>query len=221
MEQKQFSNMVYDQVAGVAQAFASSSRLAIIQVLAQGPRDVESLANQVGYSIANTSRHLQVLKSNRIVQSTKVGVRVVYRLSNRDIHQFWRLLESISDQQLPGLHQHINTHFQSCGASGSLTPDDLRAKMQAHQVLVLDVRPDQEYEVSHIASSISIPSVQLEKVVSQIPDERDLVICGRGPACHLIAEAMVILSENGFTLYRYLGDTQDWAEAGFPVEQGR
>src|SRR5579859_5575142 len=167
---------LFDQFAGVAGALASGRRAEIIDVLANGERTVEQLSRQVDLSVANTSQHLQVLKEAGLVASKRDGNRVRYRLASPTVYQFWVDLRALTAERAPGLERLVETYV---GARDDLEPIDrheLRKRMRSGEPLVvIDVRPAEEYKAGHIPGARSVPLDELEKRLRELPRRREIV----------------------------------------------
>jgi rhodanese-related sulfurtransferase/DNA-binding HxlR family transcriptional regulator len=210
---------LFDQFARVAQALASGRRVEIIDVLANGERSVEELARQVGMSVANTSRHLQVLKDAGLVAATRDGTRVRYRLASPVVFQFWVALRSLAAERLPGVQSLVEAYLGSREGLEAISSDELLARLKAGEPLVIvDVRPIEEYRSGHLPGAVSIPLDELQQRLRELPQERQIVAYCRGPYCAFAPEAVRTLRAHGYAA-RHLGDgLPEWAAAGNDVE---
>jgi len=210
---------LFDQFARVAQALASGRRVEIIDVLANGERSVEELSRQVAMSVANTSRHLQVLKEAGLVAATRDGTRVRYRLASPVVYRFWVALRSLAAESLPGVKGLVEAYLGSREGLEAISADELLARLRAGTPLVVvDVRPAEEYQAAHIAGAVSIPLEELERRLRELPSEREVVAYCRGPYCAFAPEAVRTLRDHGYAA-RYLTDgLPEWADAGRGVE---
>jgi len=210
---------LFDQFAGVAGALASGRRAEIIDVLANGERTVEQLSRQVELSVANTSQHLQVLKEAGLVASTRDGNRVRYRLASPTVYEFWVALRALTAERAPGVERLIEAYV---GARDDLEPisrDELRKRMRSGEPLVvIDVRPAEEYNAGHIPGARSVPLEELEKRLRELPRRREIVAYCRGPYCAFAPEAVRTLRSHGFKARRLSDGLPEWAAAGFRVE---
>jgi len=210
---------LFDQFARVAQALASGRRVEIVDVLANGERSVEELSRQVAMSVANTSRHLQVLKEAGLVAATRDGTRVRYRLASPVVYRFWVALRSLAAESLPGVKGLVEAYLGSREGLEAISGDELLARLRAGTPLVIvDVRPAEEYQAAHIAGAVSIPLEELERRLRELPSEREVVAYCRGPYCAFAPEAVRTLRDHGYAA-RYLTDgLPEWADARRGIE---
>ncbi|MFQ5675166.1 MAG: ArsR/SmtB family transcription factor [bacterium] len=219
MTGREFKDTVFEQFAKIAHAFSSPKRLEIIDILAQGERDVDSLSKQVQMTVANTSRHLQTLKSIRLVASRKAGVQVFYRLADGEVRKCFQRLQSLAEKRSMEIREIVRLFFEERDGMEPISKDDLWKRVQNNDVIVLDVRPSEEYKKGHIPGALSIPLSQLKKRLDEIPKGREVVAYCRGPYCVLSAEAMEILRNAGYKAVRLKEGLPEWKEAGLPVEE--
>ena len=210
---------LFDQFARVAQAVASGRRVEIVDVLANGERTVEELSRQVDMTVANTSRHLQILKDAGLVAATRDGTRVRYRLASSIVYRFWVALRSLAAERLPGVQGLVEAYLGSREGLEAISGDELLARLRAGDPLVVvDVRPAEEYRAAHVAGAVSIPLGELERRLRELPRDREVVAYCRGPYCAFAPEAVRTLREHGYVA-RYLTDgLPEWADAGRSVE---
>src|SRR5437899_11354186 len=164
---------LFDQFARVAQALASGRRIEIVDVLTNGQRTVEELARQVGFSTANTSQHLQVLKEAGLVAAERDGTRVRYRLASPAVYQFWVGLRSLAAERLPGVKGLVESYLGSQDDLQPMSRDELLARLEAGEALVVvGVRPIDEDRAAHLPGAVSIPRDQLQQRLRALPRER-------------------------------------------------
>jgi rhodanese-related sulfurtransferase len=221
MTGREFKDFVYQHFAGMAHAFSSPKRLEIIDVLAQGERDVESLAGQVSMTVANTSRHLQVLKGRRLVEARREGVKIFYRLADDLVVDCWQRLQRLSANRLAEIREIERLFHEERDDLEPVTVEELWRRIQESGVTVIDVRPAEEYQHAHLPGAISIPLPDLLDRIREIPEGRGIVAYCRGPYCVLSAEAVSILRDYGFRAARMKEGVPEWKRAGLPVESGR
>ena len=218
MQGREFKDLIFEQFAKVAQAFSAPKRLEIIDILAQGERDVDSLSRQVSMTIANTSRHLQILKQARLAESRREGVRIIYRLADDDVVQCWMNLQLLAEKRSSEIREVTRMFFEERDTMEPITKNELLNLIQNNEVIVLDVRPAVEYKTEHISGALSIPLSELNKRINEIPKSRNVIAYCRGKYCVLSAEAMSILKSAGIKAIRLKDGFPEWKQAGLPVE---
>jgi rhodanese-related sulfurtransferase/DNA-binding transcriptional ArsR family regulator len=215
---RRFKNAIYEQFARVGKALASPHRIELLELLAQGPRTVEALSRMADMSLANTSAHLQVLRNAGLLESTKEGLFVTYRLADAKVGE---LLLSLRDVAETRLAEVSKTTREFLAENALLEPVDeaaLRRKVKNGEVTLLDVRPPEEYEAAHIPGALSVPLPELAKRISELPRRREVVAYCRGPYCVLSVEAVKLLRRKGFKAVRLEEGVLDWAALGLPLE---
>ncbi|OHE64194.1 MAG: ArsR family transcriptional regulator [Treponema sp. RIFOXYC1_FULL_61_9] len=218
MKGREFKDAVYEQLSHVAAAYGSPKRIEIIDVLAQGERNVETLSAETGLSVANTSRHLQVLKGAGLAVSRKAGLQVFYRLAGPEVVEGHRVLRIIAEARIAELGRAAKAYFDGADGMQPIGREELMERARTGDVVVLDVRPAEEYESGHIAGALSIPLEELEKRLSGIPLDCEIVAYCRGPYCVLAAEAVRLLRQRGRKAVRFAEGYPEWRDAGLPVE---
>jgi len=220
MDGREFKDLIFEQFARIANAFASPKRLEIIDILAQGERDVESLCRHTSMTLANTSRHLQILKTARLVDIRREGVRIFYRLGDIEVLRCWMHLQSLAEKRTAEIREIARMFFEERGAMEPISKEELRERMRNNDVVVIDVRPFEEYRSDHIPGAISIPLSELKNRIEELPQDREIVAYCRGPYCVLSAEALEILKNAGLKALRLKEGLPEWKESGYPVEAG-
>lgn len=218
MKAREFKDLVFQEIAVIAQAFSSPKRLEIIDVLAQGERSVETLACQVSMTVANTSQHLQILKNARVVTSRKDGVNVIYFLTAKDVLHCWKTLQALAAKRRSEIKEIVRLFFEESKSLEPIPRDELWRRLRKNEVVLLDVRPPEEYEHEHLPGAISIPLSELKKRMKELPNEREIIAYCRGPYCVLAAEAVAKLKKAGFRASRFDEGLYEWKQAGLPIE---
>jgi len=218
---RQFKDAVYEQFARIGKAVSAPKRLELLDLLCQGPRTVEALADQAGLSIANASQHLQVLRSARLVDTEKKGLFVEYRLADDEVSRFFRSLRVLSESRLAEVERVRDEYMQSRGAMEPVGGEELLRRVREREVVVLDVRPAEEYRAGHIPGAISVPVSELKKRLADLPKGREIVAYCRGPYCVMAIEAVELLRKKGFRAQRMEQGVVDWRARGFRVETSR
>jgi rhodanese-related sulfurtransferase/DNA-binding MarR family transcriptional regulator len=217
---RMFKDRVYEQLARIGKAVASPQRLELLDLLSQGPRTVENLAQEAHLTVANTSRHLQILRAARLVEAEKEGVFVRYRVADEAVADFFRSLRVLAASRLAELDQITRQFFKDRGALEPVDRKALLARARKGLVTVLDVRPTEEYRSGHIAGAISIPLHELKDRLAELPRDQDIVAYCRGPYCVLAAQAIELLQEHGFRAVRLEDGVPDWRARGLPIAVG-
>ena len=219
MDHQVFKDKLFEQFAKIAYAFSSPKRLEIIDILAQGERDVDSLSGHVNMTIANTSRHLQALRNARLVESRRAGVQIFYRLAGAEVLHCYNHLQSLAAKRSGEIREIVRLFFEARDGMEPISKEELSKRIQDNDVIVLDVRPVEEYKNGHIAGALSVPLSQLKDKLKEIPQDREIIAYCRGQYCVLSVEAMKILRDAGYRAVRLKEGLPEWKEAGLPVEQ--
>ena len=219
-QKRNFKDASYGQLARIGKALASPKRLELLDLLCQAERTVEALAAETRMSIANTSQHLQVLQAARLVETTKNGRFVVYRLADALVCNFFRSFRLLAEDRLAELEQLRRRFFDDSQALDPVDRDTLLQRVQQGKVIVIDVRPTTEYLAAHIPTALPIPLQQLEQRLSELPRDKEIVAYCRGPYCVLAKEAVELLRAHGLRAKRLGDSVQDWHAHGLPIATG-
>ncbi len=211
---------LFEQFARIGKAVSSAARLELLDLLAQAEKPVEMLARQSGLSVTNTSNHLKELRTSGLVATRKDGPYVFYRLADPAVHEFLRCLQDVARGQLAEVRQIVRDYFEEPGALEPVSASELLERMRGEDVVVLDVRPEDEYVSGHIPGAISIPAGELERRLSELRPEKEVVAYCRGPYCVLALRAVEILRSRGFRARRLEEGMPDWRARGFEVVAG-
>ncbi len=220
MHGREFKDALFEQFARIAAAFASPKRIEIVDVLAQGERNVETLARETALSLANASRHLQVLKAANLVASRKDGLQVFYRLADPIVLGGYRALRSLAEARIAEVDRLVRDYFTGTDGLEPLPRQELLRRVRRRDVVVLDVRPREEYEAGHIAGAVSLPLAELRRRLADLPAGKKVVAYCRGPYCVLAAEAVNLLRQRGFDAVRLVDGYPEWRDARLPVHTG-
>jgi rhodanese-related sulfurtransferase len=215
---RQFKNGVYEQLSRIAKALAAPKRLELLDLLCQGPRTVELLAGQAAISIANASRHLQVLRAARLVDAEKRGLYVEYRLADDDVCRFYVSLRSLATSRLAEIDLVTRAFMERRGALEEVHGEELIRRVRSGEVTILDVRPVEEYEAGHIPGALSMPIADLKARWADLPKDRDVVAYCRGPYCVMAVDAVNLLRKKGFKAHRLEQGVADWRARGWRIE---
>lgn len=218
---RRFKDAIYEQFARLGKAIAAPKRLELLDLLCQGPRTVEALAEQAAISVANASQHLQVLRVARLLEAEKKGLYVEYRLANDDVWRFYFALRGLAEARLAEVEQVTREYFEARGAMEAVEGRELLRRVKNGEVTVLDVRPPEEYRAGHIPGALSIPGGELKSRLKELPKDREVVAYCRGPYCVMAAEAVELLRKKGFKAHRMEQGVVDWRARGWRVEAER
>jgi rhodanese-related sulfurtransferase/DNA-binding transcriptional ArsR family regulator len=214
---RDFKNRLYGEFARIGKAMASPHRLEMLEVLAQGERTVESLATETGLSVANASRHLQQLRQAQLVLSRRQGLFVHYRLAGSDVARLMLSLRQAGERQLAEVDRVVHDFLGDRDGFEPVTQDELAQRMSSGEIVVLDVRPEQEFAAGHIAGARSMPVADIEAHLSDLPNDQEYVAYCRGPYCVFADEAVALLHANGRKAQRLSDGYPEWWLAGRPI----
>jgi len=217
---RRFKTTIYEQFARIGKAISHPSRLELLDLLCQGPRTVEVLASEANLGLANTSQHLKALREARLVEAEKAGLFVTYRLADEQVCQFFRSLRSLAETRLTEVREITRQFLEARQGLQPVDREQLLAKVRDGAVTVLDVRPPEEYRAGHLPGALSIPLKELERRLSDLPHEREIVAYCRGPYCVLAVEAVEMLRARGFKAFRLEDGVRDIQARGFPIAIG-
>jgi len=220
MGDRAFKAELYGQFARVGKALGSSHRLEMLDLLSQGPRTVDSLGKELELSIANTSSHLNVLKEARLVESRKDGLFVHYRLADDSVVALLAQLRVVAERRIAEIDRLVAAYLGDRDGLEPISFEELRARVRAKEVILLDVRPVNEFEAGHIDGARSIPHDELAKRLREIPQGKAVVAYCRGPYCVFADDAVKLLRSRRKKAQRLVGGFPEWKAAGLPTKQG-
>lgn len=207
-----FKEDLYKQLARIGKALSSDKRLEMLNVLSQGPKTVEKLAGCTDMNMANVSRHLQILLDAKLVKFTKKGTYAIYSLADPEIIDFLASLWKISEKQLPDIGKMKEDFLNNLDDIRTLTMDEVMEKLRSEDILLVDLRPQEEYDMGHIAGAISMPMENLDVLMSELPKHTEIVAYCRGPLCVYSALAAQKLQSEGFRAFRMEEGFNEWQE---------
>jgi rhodanese-related sulfurtransferase len=211
---------LYEQLSRIGKAVASPARLRLLDLLCQGPRTVESLAREAGLSLANASQHLRVLHSARLLETEKAGLFVTYRLADQSVCSFFHNMRSLGENRLSEVESILRQFREAPNSLEPVEKKTLVSRVRKGEVILLDVRPEEEYRAAHISGAVSVPLKELNKRLSKLPRGKEIVAYCRGPYCVLAVEAVRLLMAKGFRAMRLEDGVPEWRAQGLPVAVG-
>ena len=219
-EKRAFKNQLYEQFARIGKALANPHRLELLDVLAQCERTVESLAEETGLSVANASQHLHILRAAHLVEARREGVSMYYRLADAGVFALWQAMRTVGEAQLAEIDRVVDTFLYDRQRLQPITARELLHRLNDEQVIILDVRPAEEYSAGHLPHARSMPLNELEARLSELPADKEIVAYCRGPYCVFADEAVTLLRQYGYSASRLQEGLPDWRLLGFSVETG-
>jgi rhodanese-related sulfurtransferase/DNA-binding transcriptional ArsR family regulator len=218
MTGREFKDRLYEQLGRIAKGLDSPRRLEMLEVLAQGEHSVEDLAGQTGLSLANASRHLQILRGARLVEGRKDGLRVFYRLADPEVYDAVRAVRALAERRLAEIDALVRTYLKGRDELEAVPREELLRRVRDGSVVVIDVRPPEEYRAGHIEGALSMPIEQLERRLRELPARKEVVAYCRGPYCLMAYSAVEKLRAKGRRARRLAEGFPEWRAAGLPVE---
>ena len=217
---RQFKDAIYEQFSRIGKAVSSPKRLELLDLICQGEKTVETLSRDTGLSVANTSQHLQTLKTARLIKSEKEGLYVKYRLADDMVCEFFRSMRLLAEKRLAEVDMIKRRFLAGKEGMEPVNRHDLIKRVMEGDVTVLDVRPVEEYRSGHIPGALSVPLDRLKEILAKLPADQEIVAYCRGPYCVLAVKAVEVLREKGFNAIRLEESVQDWRAMGLPVDLG-
>ena len=212
---------VFVGLAEIAQALGHAHRLELLEHLGQGERGVEDLATRTGLTVANTSRHLQILRRAALVEGTREGKRIFYRLSGEEaVVGLLHALSRVGEQNSAEIARVMTTYFRARDELEPVSRDELVDRLRSGTATVLDVRPEDEFRQGHLPGALNIPLAQLERRLAELPADREVVAYCRGPWCVLSFEAVAALRQRGYRARRLEDGFPEWKVTGLPIAHG-
>lgn len=220
MKKRQIKDLLYEQVARIGKAVSSPKRLEILEVLAQGEKTVEALSKELDIDIKLASAHLKALREARLVETTRAGKYIYYRLSGSDISNLWVQLREVAQEHLVELRVAVDQMVAQPEKLASVDGASLMARAKRGDVVVIDVRPQEEFEAGHLPFARSMPLAELEQRLAELPRRAEIVAYCRGPFCMLSDEALKLLRAKGYKAHKILDGVCEWQAAGLPLAAG-
>lgn len=210
--------ILYEQVARIGKALASPKRLELIELLAQGEKTVEKLAEQVSIDVRLASAHLKVLREARLVETRREGKFMHYRLSGPTVVGLWVNVREVAEHHLAELRVAISQMMVAQNLLSAESRESLLAKATSGEIIVIDVRPDEEFLAGHLPCARSMPLDELEQRLAELPAEIPVVAYCRGPFCVMSDKAVALLRQRGFNAHKIADGVGEWRVHGMPLE---
>jgi rhodanese-related sulfurtransferase len=214
---RELKNLLYEQVARIGKAVASPKRLELIELLCQGEKSVEVLAEQAGISVKLSSAHLKELRLARLVDTRKDGKYVLYRLASPSVADLWVTLRSEAEERLVELQMALAAITEHADELEGVDRSDILRRAAAGEVIVLDVRPEDEYAAAHLPHARSMPVDVLRKRLDELPKDVPVVAYCRGPFCLMAKDAVELLRKQGYQAFHLTDGVAEWRARGLPV----
>jgi rhodanese-related sulfurtransferase len=219
-EQRRLQAAVYEQLARIGKAISNPARLQLLELLAQGPRTVEVLAQAAGLGIPNASQQLKALRVAGLVQAEKHGLFVTYRLADAEVGDFLESLRVLAERRLGEVAEMVKSYREERAALEPVDRKRLWERIRRGAVTVLDVRPVEEYRAGHLEGAVSIPLSQLKRRLAEIPKGREIVAYCRGRYCVMAVEAVELLRARGYQAWRVEEGVREFRELGLRIAVG-
>lgn len=211
-------NVLYEYVAQIGKAVSSPKRLELLELLMQGEKPVETLAEQARISVRLASAHLRGLREARLVETRRDGKYIHYRLSGPDVAQLWQALRETAEAHLVELRVALEQMRQQPDCLSPETREGLLQRARDGEIVVIDVRPGSEYAAGHFPFARSLPMNEIELRLADLPADALVVAYCRGPFCLMSEQAVKLLRERGYTATTFPGGMSDWCASGLPIE---
>lgn len=206
--------------AEVAKAAAHPHRLALLEQLAQGERNVDALADKVGLAIANASQHLQSMRRAGLVAARREGKFTLYRLSDNSVLDLLDAIGRVAERNVAEVQQVVSGYFNARDAMEPVSRGELRERLRAGTVTVVDVRPAEEFALGHVPGAINIPTAELKRRLAELPRNKEVIAYCRGPYCVFAFEAVAALRAAGYKARRLEDGLPQWRAAGLKTGSG-
>ncbi|MBI5612006.1 MAG: metalloregulator ArsR/SmtB family transcription factor [Gammaproteobacteria bacterium] len=221
MNGRKLKNLLYEQVARIGKAVSSPKRLEFIEVLSQGEKSVEQLAVATDISVKLASAHLKGLKAARLVEGRREGKNVYYRVVDAQVAEMWVMLRALAEGRLLELQAAMKEMVSHPGELAPMGGKELLAQAKRGDVIVIDVRPEIEYQTAHLPHARSIPLAELKARLGEIPKGKPVVAYCRGPFCLMAIEAVGLLAKKGIKAARLEDGVAEWRARGLPLANDR
>ena len=209
---------LYEHVSRIGKAMSSPKRLELIELLAQGEKTVETLAEQASIDMRLASAHLKALREARLVETRRAGKFIHHRLSGQDVAKLWMNVREVAEEHLVELRLAVDQMSTAPDAMSPESRESLLAKARNGDIVVIDVRPEAEYAAGHLPCARSMPLAELERRLADLPPGKEIVAYCRGPYCLMSDEAVQLLRQRGYSAHKISDGVTEWSAGGQPIE---
>lgn len=219
MKKTKVKSLLYEQVARIGSATSSPKRLELLELLAQGEKTVEALATELDIDMRLASAHLKTLREARLAIARREGKHMIYRLSGDDIAGLLVKLREVAQEHLLELRAALDGFATSPQPLTTLGRTELLEQARCGEIVIIDVRPESEYDTAHLPYARSMPLTEIEKRLNELPLDREIIAYCRGPFCVMSEAAVQLLAGHGFQIRKIQDGVSEWQAAGLPVEK--
>src|SRR5581483_1663367 len=216
---REVKDLLYEQVGRIGKALASPKRLELVELLCQGEKTVETLAQQADISIKLASAHLRALRAGRLVETRREGKYVFYRLADEGVADLWVNLRALAEERLLELQAALGSLVTDGSRLVGVDRQDIFKRAQRGDVVVIDVRPAEEFAAGHLPYARSLPLSELKKRLKELPADKPSVAYCRGPFCMMAKDAVGLLRGRGYRAFKLDDGIAEWRARGLPIER--
>lgn len=217
-DHRRFKDALFSQFARIGHAVSSPRRLELLDLLGQGEKTVEQLADQTATAVKNTSAHLRVLRQARLVEPRRDGQHVWYRLADDAVARFLLSLQALGRHRYAEIREVAESYLESRDTLEPIAPGELRRRLNAGDVTLIDVRPGDEFAAGHIPGALSMPVAELADRLRELPRRKEIVAYCRGPYCVMAVTAVELLRKRGYRARRLVESIPAWRAQGYDVD---
>jgi rhodanese-related sulfurtransferase/DNA-binding HxlR family transcriptional regulator len=217
---RQAKDALFDAFSEVAKALASGRRAEIVDLLAQGERSVEEIAEELGQSLANTSHHLRTLARAGLVRTRREGTRIFYDLTSDRVAILWAAMRDVAADHVAGIDRLAEAYLGDRSSLQAISREELADRLQSGDLVLLDVRPEAEFRAGHIAGARSVPINELQRSLRALAKGDEVIAYCRGPYCVYADDAVRELRRRGYKARRLEDGFPEWKRAGLSVAEG-
>jgi len=217
-DHRAFKDALYSQFARIGHAVSSPKRLELLDLLGQGEKTVEQLAEQTATPVKNTSAHLRALRQARLVETRRDGTYVWYRLADEAVAAFLLALQTLGRHRYAEVREVAESYLERRDTLEPIPPEELRRRLDAGDVTLIDVRPGDEFAAGHIPGALSVPVTELADRLRELPKRKEIVAYCRGPYCVMAVTAVELLRQRGYRARRLIESIPAWRARGYAVD---